>query len=134
MKKNAGKPWCDLNGKPLSSDYLKIVSKKWDKQTWEEYLKENIDVCKKEYYLNKPLVAENLLNTRHSLIFPKGFDLIRNIHMKNAIKDLVEALPKQKRRIITDIYWNDLRISEISKKWDFIDGQLAETIKEHLAC
>ena len=110
------RPWTDVNGKLLSDDELKIVSKKWGKQAWEDYLSENVDVKLKERNISDPQLIESYSNDEHSKFFSNGFDPSTNPYLKEMVRELVDTLPKNEKRVIRKIYWENKTLREIARE------------------
>ena len=47
------RPWIDKNGKKYCDEKLKVISKDWDQETWNQYLSKTVDVPQKESIFNR---------------------------------------------------------------------------------
>lgn len=88
-------PWLNQNGKPLSDEMLKRVSKDWEADTWERYLK-TTEVGTKEKNIRPRKYDEICENLIESIFYSHEVSDEKNIFLRKQIRKLT---PKQKEAI-----------------------------------
>jgi predicted DNA-binding protein YlxM (UPF0122 family) len=100
------KPWTDQRGLPLHTEELKRVSRVWDEQTWEAYLK-TIE-SKSSGQLFGPGVYQDLCEENIRSIFADTANE-NNDEVKIRVEKALEALSKHSEKqtfVIKEIFWN----------------------------
>ena len=117
MKNKKQSPWRDEKGNLLSIEKIKILSKGWNRTTWEQYLRDTVNIRHKELNLNNARTVENYSIEQHKNFYniPR-VDLKRNPKLKKEMKAMVNTLPNREQTIITMIYWNGLSIREVARR------------------
>lgn len=94
------KPWIGNDGKPLTVETLKIISKEWSPETWEAYL-----VSLEHNPRSDNEVSYRNLETIESAANGSLKDLLPNSNhlsdeLLDDVKAAIEKLPKKKRIVI----------------------------------
>ncbi len=99
--RNKNKPWLDESGKPLSDDHLKITSKYWSAEDWEDYLQTQ-EVNLKEDLLN-PRFYDELAARQNETVFQK-FYFSPDPEAHKFIESIFSILSPTQRNILEEIY------------------------------
>lgn len=94
------KPWIGNDGKPLTTEALKVTSKEWSPATWEAYLitlEHNPRSDEEVSYRNMETI-ESVASGRLSDLLPNSDHLSEEL--LEDVKVAVEKLPKKKRVVI----------------------------------
>ena len=136
MKIKNKKPWRDEKGNLLSDEQLETLSKGWSEETWDDYLKDTVDVKQKELTLGDPQTAENI-PLQKSKIFDQlpRINLRRNPELKKTMRAIVDDLPKKEREVTKMLYWHELSESEVARRMNCNKSsiqRLHKSILKHL--
>lgn len=126
MKNKLNQPWLDESGDLLPDDILRVISKKWDQNTWDRYLDH---YC--EDKANEPVIdfvdeirLENLANSAIEPTFLSGSEHSK-MRLKYQIMAAMKSLSSFQKLTIEKIFfenWTDSQVAEylgISKKTVF---------------
>lgn len=113
ISNNNQKPWFDDSGKLLSNESLKLVSKLWNAETWEQFLQETIE---REQSPQEVVIDgyQMLLEEVSEGIWSKPCSV--PLHVKRKIDEAIKRLSSVNRKIIRGIFWGNLNQSQIAKK------------------
>lgn len=95
------KPWLDENGKPLSDQHLKLVSKYWSISDWEEYLQTQ-ETGLKESLLEPEFY--DLLAARQSETIFQRFVVTPDPASQKLVEGLLSILSPMQRTVLERIY------------------------------
>ncbi len=112
MKAQQNTPWLDQNGKILSDEQIKSVSKNWTSETWESFLNSTVE---RELSAHEVLsdkyegLCEQLTETNWGPArrLPQG--------VQKEINSSVRRLEERPRKIVRLQYWEDKSVREIAK-------------------
>lgn len=131
------KPWLDENGKPLKTEHLKLVSKYWDENTWEEYLKTL------EYGIEGRQINPQKFNTKCDYLTENIWEFSSETAHPNLQETIQQALSKltSKQRLIIEKYFFDNKSeTQIAHELNLYRGSVSglkeralKRIKEHLS-
>lgn len=111
---NQSQPWLDSTGVMLSDDVLKVISQKWNPETWELFLVETVE--RSQSYMRetllKPWVYESILDEMTDSIWagqqsPESEDVCALL--RRIIRD--HLTPRQ-QHIIRLLFWEGLSARE----------------------
>lgn len=136
------KPWIGQNGKPLTTEALKILSKEWTPEIWESYLTslESNPRRDEEVSFERMDTIESIASATLSDLLPNSDHLTSEL--LEDVKTAIEKLPKKKRIVIEqNIYLGkgqrtiaaDLKISRayVQKIRKSAMKTLGEKLKKH---
>lgn len=112
MKTQSKTPWFDQNGKLLTDEKLIAISKDWDPETWENFLKSTVDseISTSEVV---HLKFEGLSEEQENTVWGSPCSLPEGVR-----KEIHSAVRKQKERpkkIIRQHYWENKSVREIAE-------------------
>jgi len=110
---NPEKPWFDQNNRPFSDDVLKDVSKNWDAEIWEQYLK----WCEKPQY--ESLIHHRAYNCMTEKLEESVFlssPIHPDIEKKKKITEMLSCLTYRQKNILEMIYWKQMSEQAIAKQ------------------
>jgi RNA polymerase sigma factor (sigma-70 family) len=114
------KPWLNFQGKPLSKDELKQVSKTWDMATWEEYLK-TLDVPQRETTTAKFDRLLRIYENSTAYTIPEVIDEEENPQNKT-LNWAISLLPDRQKTILKLIYWEGYSESQVGEQLNIAKG------------
>lgn len=103
-------PWLSVSGNELTLESLRIVSKNWDQETWERYLK----------YLETPLREKPVSRVRFQRASESFSESVFTFagsgsHLESSkLFYLLEGLTKRQRDVIELIYWRNMSHREVA--------------------
>lgn len=111
MESNSlGQPWLDPNGHLYSDDALREISKNWDAQTWERFLKETVEHPQQEELITDLLLTDELDGVWLD-------EVPDNSDVSEKIRRLIRFhLTPRQQQVIRLIYWeskSERRIAEM---------------------
>lgn len=121
------RPWRHKNGKRLSDQELRIVSKKWDEKTWEAYLK-SIETPSAESLMtfNDFKKVENLFYLESEAEFDET--------THNYINYILSYLTAKQREVITLYFWEGQTLNQIADHmnlyWTTVQGIRDSALKK----
>lgn len=108
------KPWTDSKGRMLSDDNLRIKSKGWSAEIWEEYL--TTIEAKSSGRTYKPEIYEGFCEELMESIFSVVTNEDSSI-LKNKIEDAMSELPKRQQEVLQLLFWEGKSQNQIAKDW-----------------
>ena len=114
MKNKRDYPWLDENGEVYPLDRIKVISRNWDEQTWELYLSENVDVKRKS---NQSFI-EAFAHHEHQNENCEPCENKEVLELKQKLTRALEDIPEKEKLIIKLIFFENMRIREITKKFN----------------
>lgn len=116
-------PWADEHGEPLAKEILIEKSRRWDRVTWEAYLK-SLEGSLKE---SQPghWVIQNSVVTETKCVPDNNFSNIS----AEAIEQLLSLLTPRQREIIHAIYWQGLSERQVARNFG-ISQSTVQDIKQ----
>lgn len=108
------KPWLNSQGKPLSKDELKQVSKTWDMATWEEYLK-TLDVPQRETTTAKFDRLLKIYENSTAYTLPEVTDEEEGPQTKR-LHWAMSLLTQRQQSVLDLIFWQGYSIQETAEK------------------
>ena len=127
-------PWTNTRGKLLTKSQLRKVSKKWTTKTWEAYLNaiEPLPRMREELIADSDLPKVNL-QLLHSKL-PELFRVSPYANLERKFQSLIKNLDLEDRRILKDVFYDQLTLSEISelrnKSKSAVEWQLKTALKK----
>ena len=115
MKNENEQPWLDKNGKVLSDEVLRIISKVWDQETWDRYLDfyvNDIEDSRTTYKDDSTL--ENLLNHSVEPTFLTGGEYVNPI-LKSQLSEAIKLLSDRQKFVIENIFLNNLSEHQVAE-------------------
>ncbi len=111
MKAQSNSPWLDQNGKILSNEKIRSISKEWSAETWEEFLKSTVEV---EALEQETLTQEyeKLCEKQKESVWGPSCSLPQGV--QDDIHCAVKKLEERPRKIIRRSYWENKSVREIA--------------------
>lgn len=118
INKKIIRPWIDKNGDLFSDKKIEELGQSWDLETWDQYLKETVEVGLKEQLVNPrkyDLMRENpsYNDLSGSKSQPHGAGTLSR-KTRNQIHLMKQALSRRDRYIVHYFFWEGLSTSDIA--------------------
>ena len=123
------KPWLDQNGLPLCDSKLKLVSKRWDQKTWDEYL--SWFECPRRESLIKTSAYQEALDKMEESIFSLATSEESN-NSKVCVDEFLAMLTPKQKIVIEMTYWQNKSEREIAKHLGVSRGTIRDIKKNAL--
>lgn len=122
------KPWIGSDGKPLSDEVLKQVSKHWTRETWEEYL-QTLERAPRE---EEVLVGN--FKKFEEMSATSWRDILSNPNppsdaLYDDVREAIEALPDRQKYIIEESIYLGKGQREIAKSLGLSRTPLRKSLK-----
>lgn len=129
MKTQSCSPWLDQNGKTLPTEKIKLISKDWDSETWESFLKSTVDAEASGYEVTTPKY-ESLCEDQQDTMWGSSEALPQAV--QEEVRSAVRKLKERPKKIIRCHYWENLSVREIGKIEDLSFGRVQQIKNESL--
>ncbi len=100
-------PWLNKKGQPISDSQLKIISRSWDRDTWEKYLS-SLETPGKEILI-RPRNYKRLRERNHIYENFPGFSIT-----SGKLKNALHRLTKKQQKIIFLFFFEGLSHRKIA--------------------
>lgn len=107
------KPWLDENGKLVSDETLKKISKTWDANIWELFLQQTVDIERSPNEVQMHGYEKLLEEVSHGIRWPS---CSVPQHVVRQINLAVKALAPQQKKIIELIFWKSMSERQVAEK------------------
>ncbi len=124
---NRAKPWLDVHGHPIDDDTLRIKSKTWGQETWDDYLKSV------ETPLRETLISDLNYQTAADLNGP--YLTLLNSGDRNSSPSLGSALASlttRQAQIVEAIFWRDTSERTLARQLNLSRSSIKVTKKRAL--
>lgn len=115
MKKQKREPWLDEHGQQYPDAQLKIISKKWDEKTWDNYLKATVDVPLREIHLEHGHDAESYSQEEHEKFYQDVGNTKARPYFTHALEKIMRELPRKEALVIRMFFRQGMKSEEIAK-------------------
>ena len=122
----------EKNKKDYSISRLKVISKKWNKKEWNEYLDENVEVKQREINLKNSLIAERVTLDKDRKLFKRVYDPQERPYLKKVVRSSLNYLHEKERMVIEMIYWTGLTQAETARGLNTNEMNISRTHKRAL--
>lgn len=119
-------PWLTNGGGYLSDENLLIVSRMWTPEIWEQFLDATVDKDRseeEEAEIEFKKVTERVAGN----LFKPGTLVTEELELE--IETAIKRLPKKRRKVIKDIFWNGRSVRWIAEEMR-VDFSWVQEIKE----
>ncbi len=109
------KPWLTDEGKYLSDDELKIISKTWTPETWEAYMQSLEHEEDEERFITVATDSvDQTSNEDFKALITDPIPLEKDL--TQIVMAAVDKLPERQKEVIFDSYWMNISEREQAKK------------------
>lgn len=122
--KKCPKPWLDDDGRERSIEELQVLSRSWDGDTWERYLKNSVEKSQKESSLKKGFYSDFL--STECICFSELIDDGENLKKYKQFFPLVE-------QAINKLSGSKLRLLKLYYVEGLTDREIAHRLKEKVS-
>ncbi|MCY4644989.1 MAG: sigma-70 family RNA polymerase sigma factor [Bacteriovoracales bacterium] len=114
--KKKQRPWLDNLGRIYPDKKLKVISRGWDVETWEEFFKNTVDVPRQESLVGKDFSFKKYSDKEHKEFLRDHISSKDESKEKEKFKKIVEFLPAKEKLVLTMIYLKGLNYREIEER------------------
>lgn len=108
-------PWENEDGSIKSTEEIQSLCKRWDMETWEQYLK-TIEVNQRERPLAEGRFVDQVSQDQYANLFVKLMGQDDYPETARVARAALDILPQEQRSIIFSIYWEEKSISQIAEE------------------
>lgn len=121
MKTQSCSPWLDQKGKTLPTEKIKLISKDWDAETWEIFLKSTVDVEASGYEVTTPMY-ESLCEDQQDTMWGSSDSLPQPV--QEEVRSAVRKLKERPKRIVRLHYWENLSLRKIAENENLTSSRI----------
>lgn len=104
--------WTQTNGKPIEERDLKKRCQSWSADTWEEFLKDTVDIEAKEMLLEEPEMIEYYSTEDHEDFIEGHLTPQEFPRLKQVMLNLLKEMPKKQQMVLELLFWEGKNLQE----------------------
>ena len=109
------KPWLDENGNVYSNEKLRVLKDGWNLETWEAFLKSDVEKACQEYLPDDPGFVENS-QIGYSESYQDMASSERFPMLKEQVRAYLNRLTLKEQKIIQAIFWEGKSQRDIARE------------------
>ena len=117
---NNDKPWRDSNGDVLCNTTLKEISRSWDQDTWDRFLKDTVEGCQQDLLVKdiEKVASKRAAKEAMDAFWvdsDAGTEYVKS-KLEYRVEQLVWRLPPKEGEVVKHLFYENLSARQAARK------------------